>query len=239
MFKLTERMALIASRVRKNSIICDVGTDHAHIPVYLVKTGWVSRALVTDIVPGPLRMAAAMIDKYCLADKISIKMTDGLNDVTSSDAEDFIIAGMGGELIAGIIEGAEWLRDEGKRLILQPMTEAGHLREYLNTHGFKIVDESLVKERKKIYVVITAEYGSEEPVTILTKLVGKRLIEKKDPLLKDYVGVLIRHYEKMHEGLKRSKNKTCSSDAAEAERILSALVEFNRGIGVEKNKRNI
>ena len=57
LFQLGPRLALCAALVRLGSSLCDVGTDHAYLPIWLLKAGKISRALACDINPGPPRDA--------------------------------------------------------------------------------------------------------------------------------------------------------------------------------------
>ena len=62
----------------------------------------------------------------------------------SSDGEEIVMAGMGGELMCEIIGRAPWLKD-GKALVLQPMTKAEELRKYLADNGFVIEKKPLFR----------------------------------------------------------------------------------------------
>ena len=93
--KLDSRLAAIASLVRKNSRLADIGTDHAYIPVYLVNEGVITEAIAADINEGPLRNADKNIMLYGLCDKITTLLSDGLVRLPENSADDIIIAGMG------------------------------------------------------------------------------------------------------------------------------------------------
>ena len=53
---LDARLALAASFVKGRRVV-DVGTDHAYLPIYLLKSGKVRSAAATDINEGPLERA--------------------------------------------------------------------------------------------------------------------------------------------------------------------------------------
>ena len=44
LFTLGPRLALCAALVREGVPLCDVGTDHAYLPIWLIKTGKTPRA---------------------------------------------------------------------------------------------------------------------------------------------------------------------------------------------------
>ncbi len=158
MLKLDERLALCASFVRKKSHIADIGSDHAYLPVYLAKKGYISSALACDIRHGPLENARKNIEKNHLSHIIKTLLSDGLDQVPKEQTDDIIIAGMGGELIVKIISRCEWLKNENKHLILQPMTKANVLRKFLCENGFCIIDEKACISAGKPYSAMLCCY---------------------------------------------------------------------------------
>ena len=54
--KLPGRLKLIAHMVPECNIVCDVGTDHVYIPIYLVNNKN-AKAIASDIRPGPINIA--------------------------------------------------------------------------------------------------------------------------------------------------------------------------------------
>ena len=180
---LDARLLAVAEYVRRGAYVCDVGTDHAYLPVYLVLTGRARCALASDINEGPVLRAKKSVARYSAADKIRVVLSDGLNGAEKYGITDIIIAGMGGELIAEIIDKAKWVRDIRYRLILQPMTHAEILRKYLVEGGFEIKDENIVTEQNdsKIYQIICAEYtGIAESYSNEELLLGKHNIARND-----------------------------------------------------------
>ena len=176
--KLSERLRTAASYVRSGAFVADIGTDHAYLPIYLVVNGIANQALASDINEGPIMKARENIAKFLLTDKIFTQISSGLDGVTKYSPTDIVICGMGGELIARIIEASPYVKKAGIRLILQPMTCITELREYLS-HGFNIIDESIVCEDGKIYQIICAEYdGCEHTYTKAELELGKINIEK-------------------------------------------------------------
>ena len=69
------------------------------------------------------------------------------------------IAGMGGRLIARILEeGLDKLANV-ERLILQPNNREDDLRIWLQDNGFQIVAESILEEAGKFYEILVVEAG--------------------------------------------------------------------------------
>ena len=176
--KLTPRLLTAVSYVRGGRLVADIGTDHAYLPIYLCEqrkltpvtagNGEILCAVAADINKGPVERADEHISEARLTKYIKTVQTDGLNGLDLYDPADIIIFGMGGELIASILAAAPWVNAEGKRLILQPMTHAEKLREYLLAAGYAIVGETLSREGDRIYQTICAEPASGAPAVSLT-----------------------------------------------------------------------
>lgn len=158
---LSRRLLLIASLVSKGARVCDVGTDHARLPIYLIEEKIAKRVIATDIRPLPLENAKKNIAASGVKG-IELRLCDGLSAVKKSETDTVIIAGMGGEVISGIISRAELLSKQPyPLLILQPTTSPEFLRRYLYDNGFKIKSETALKENGKLYSVMTAYFTGE------------------------------------------------------------------------------
>ena len=155
--KISKRLEAAASFVRRGVRIADIGTDHAYLPIYLYMIGAVSGGVVSDINRGPVERAIANLSDYDCNGVFVAQKADGLYGVLAYEPDDIFILGMGGELIAKIIDGEPKIKDARYRLILQPMTHAESLRAFLLENGFEIIAERLVSE-DKIYQIICAEY---------------------------------------------------------------------------------
>ena len=158
LFSLGGRLALCASMVRPGCRLADVGTDHAYLPVWLAKNGQIRSAVAADVREGPLQSARQNIGRYEVAALVSARLSDGLDALASGEADDIVMAGMGGELIARLIGRAPWLRSPEKRLILQPMTSAEELRAFLLQEGFGVLREETAREDNRLYTVMLVCY---------------------------------------------------------------------------------
>ena len=184
--KLSPRLMSAAEFVRPMAVVADVGTDHAYLPIYLCKTGKIRSAVASDINEGPVERAKINIASHSLAKKIAVCHTDGLSGIETYSPTDVVICGMGGELIVDIISKAEWTKNRDIRLILQPMTHAEKLREYLCESGYLIIDEALARE-EKVYQIICAEYRGERVEYSPMELVfGKQNLERGGDDLRAY-----------------------------------------------------
>lgn len=165
LFGLSPRLALCAALVREGSALCDVGTDHAYLPIYLLKSGKISRAIASDINPGPLASAASNAERYGVQEQLSLRRSDGLREIGEQEADDIVIAGMGGELILRIVAETPWLWQKEKRLILQPMSSAEELRIGLRDLGVAVLEEHAAEDAGKVYSAFACSYLGTTPET--------------------------------------------------------------------------
>lgn len=171
MQNLSKRLSLVASFVRTGSFVCDVGTDHGYLPVFLLKSKKVRGVCATEINKKPFENAKKTFREEN-AD-IDIFLCDGLGNESLKKADTVIIAGMGGEVISGIIDRAPFLKSGDKSLILQPMTAAGELRSYLIENGFYTEKEQAVCDGGKVYGVMAVRYdGTKRTADALCRRIG-------------------------------------------------------------------
>ena len=174
-FSLNSRLRSAAGFVRQGATFADIGTDHAYLPIFLLNEGKISRAHLSDINEGPLRSAQSNVSEAGFSDRVDFHLTSGAAALSGLGICDFAICGMGGELIADIIEAAPYLKDENINLILQPMTRQAYLRTYLASRGFAIVDESYSYDAGKYYVCLLASYrGDVREISPSEAEIGKR-----------------------------------------------------------------
>ncbi len=155
---LDSRLRLAAELVRPGSRVADIGTDHAFLPVALVSEGRCPSAIASDVRRGPVDNARRTVEQASLTAAVSVRLGDGLQTVRPEEADDIVIAGMGGETIVEILRAAPWVRDPHYRLILQPMTRAEKLRGALYADGFEILAERVTCVGRHWYTVIHAAF---------------------------------------------------------------------------------
>lgn len=159
MQKLSKRLNAVASLVKPGSEIADVGTDHGYIPVFLCESGIIKSAVASDINEGPLSSCEALVKQEGLEERISIRLSNGLDELCSDEFDTVIIAGMGGELIADILSRCDYI--SSKHIILNPMTHPELARKFLYDNGFEIVNDFIVKDGHHYYSVFDAVYTGE------------------------------------------------------------------------------
>ncbi len=197
----SKRLLEIASLVKQNAIVGDIGTDHGYIPVYLIEEGIAKKVIGSDISKGSLKKIIDYVKSKGLEDKIDTRLGNGLEVIKPFEIDTVIIAGMGGILIKDILDKNWKLTKSINNFILQPMIGAKELREYLLDNGFTIVENKLLKEDGKYYEIINAKTGIEPKWSEFNLEIPRDLIEKKHPLLEEYVRHKLDYSENILESL--------------------------------------
>lgn len=157
---ISKRLELVASFVPQGSVLLDVGSDHAYLPIELVERDQIEGAIAGEVVEGPYQSAVKNVEVHGLKEKIQVRLANGLAAFEEADQVSVItIAGMGGRLIATILEEGLNKLANVERLILQPNNREDDLRIWLQDHGFQIVAESILEEVGKFYEILVVEAG--------------------------------------------------------------------------------
>ena len=161
--KLDERLSAVASLVRNGKRVADIGTDHGYLVAYLVENGVCPGGIAADLRKGPLENARQTVIQQGLSNEIELILSDGLQNIPENACDDIVIAGMGGNLIAEILEKAPWVKNKRINIVAQPMTHAEVLRQWFIDNGFSISEEKTATDGKRYYCIISASYnGSSE-----------------------------------------------------------------------------
>ncbi len=162
---LDGRLLSSASLVGAGGVLADIGTDHAYLPIFLLKAGRIKRAVLSDVNEGPLASARENARDAGVLDLCDLVLTDGARGLEGYGITDYAVCGMGGELIARIVGESEDMKRRGVRLILQPMSRPEKLRRTLFAEGYSILEERYSAADGKYYVAFLARYtgAASEP----------------------------------------------------------------------------
>lgn len=199
---LTERLSTIEALIPQGVRVADIGTDHGHLPISLIKSGKSERVIASDIREKPLENARKNIEKTMTVG-VELRLGDGLSPVKPDEVDYIVIAGMGGEVISEILASAEWTKDKKYTLLLQPMTSADALRRWLSENCFRICLEKAVLDGGKLYTVIKAVYsGEKEPESEAFYRIGR--LDKADPTAALYIEKQVNIIKKCIADLEKS-----------------------------------
>ena len=165
--QLGNRLETIASLVpEKTAVLADVGTDHAYLPIALVRRKTAESAVASDVREGPLQRAEEHIRREGMENSIRTVLADGLAPLEKYSPDVCVIAGMGGDLISRIVSDASFTQSlqSPPLLILQPMTKSEVLRKYLSEAGYAILTENICAEDERIYEILSVRFRGEEQI---------------------------------------------------------------------------
>ena len=157
--KLSKRLQLVGEFVPTGAKLLDIGSDHAYLPIALTQMGKIKHAIAGEVVQGPYNSAKSNVLSFGLEHAITVRLANGLAafDPNIDDVDTITICGMGGHLIADILDAdSEKLKDIAT-LVLQPNNGERTLRQWLQAHQFKISHEKIMSDNDKIYEIIVAQ----------------------------------------------------------------------------------
>lgn len=206
MKQLPERLQAIARFIPRGKRVADIGTDHALLPIFLVKEGISPEVIASDLNKGPLEAARKNVVTEGLWEHIILRLGNGLTTIKSGEADVAVIAGMGGGTIRSILElcGSQVPVNQ---LVLQPMGDSGILRKWLAGNGWKFENEDIIEEDNRIYEIISVIPGVEDTTDADIISLGPRLVEKQHPLLQKIIDWEIEKNRKIMLELENSNNR--------------------------------
>ena len=219
--ELSPRLQQIADWVPQGARLCDVGTDHGYLPVWLVLQERVSSVIAADLRPGPLNRARETGRRHGVEKKIDFRLCDGLAGIVPHACDTIVIAGMGGENIAGILRRAPWAAEGSHTLLLQPQSRSEVLRGFLAEHGYAIMREALVEDREHLYPVMEVTAG-EMTLTPGQRLCGVKLLH--DPLWDRYLIEKIIQLQSVAAGRSHASDPESRRRADEARDLATELL---------------
>ena len=194
---LDPRLSMIAEMLGTCTSCADIGSDHGRLGAFMLQNRRCERMCLTDISAPSLDKARKLIALLGLEEKTGFYVGDGALALEEK-VDAAVIAGMGGETISEILENSAG-KLTGARLILQPNVAAPQLRRCLNRCGYRIQDEALVRDGRRIYVVIEAVPG-EQLLSDAEYEVGPVILKKRPEALRDYTAFRLRVAEKALAG---------------------------------------
>ena len=215
---LSDRLLLCAGFVCKGARVADIGCDHGYLGIYLLKNGIASSVIASDVREGPLQSDIRNAHKYGVGDNMSFYLSDGVSNIPR-DFDTLVCAGMGGDTMVHILESAPWLKDGQYRMILQCQSKTPLLRRYLSENGWRIYEESVLRDGKFLYTVMEVGYRPEYPkLTVGEWYFPPALLENPSKDVPAY-------YQWVTEGLRISTAHQDDPEKKQALKELESLAE--------------
>ena len=199
---LTPRLDAIAKSIDECDTIADIGSDHAYLPIYLIKKGKAKKAIASDINKGPAEISKSRIKQNGLERYIEVRIGDGLKVLDKEEAEIIVVAGMGGLIMRDMLSESIDIARGAKEIILQPMRDSRALIKWLIENAFQVINGEIIKEGNKFYEIIWACYKENSYCKKNAKIINEGMYYKNTPALHEYINSKIDEYTKVLEYLK-------------------------------------
>ena len=203
------RLSTLAQMVDQGARVADIGTDHAYLPIQLVKDGKVDYAIASDVAAGPLENAEKDIIAAGLKNKIETRLGSGLETISAKDRIDtVVIAGMGGKLMTNILNEA-WSRNfHFATLILEPNVGEPSVREWLSAHKYQIINEKIITEAGHIYELIKAQ-ELENTISLTDRQIffGPEILKEKNQVFYQKWRDQLAYHQRLLTNLNKAQEK--------------------------------
>lgn len=184
--KLSKRLSAIANMIDKNSSIIDVGCDHALLDIYLLQNKMIKKSIASDITIGALNQADKNI-ALSNVKNIETRLGNGLDTLNEKDKIDTVVmSGMGNITIKAILTNNKEKLKNINTIVIQSNTGYNTIRDDLTKLGYYIDDETLVKERNIVYVVMKFKKGQKK-YTKKELYFGPILLKNKNELFNELI----------------------------------------------------
>ena len=224
---LSLRLNTVIDTVVKCGTIADIGCDHGYVGMSLVREGIASSAICCDINKGPLTAAEDNIKAAGLEDRIETRLSNGLHNIKPEDKiESIVIAGMGGSLMAEILEEGRKIVEGLSQLVLQPQSELFLVRSKVRELSMHIESEKFIKDMGKYYWIMDVRRGKSESMGSMQDFYdkySKYLIDNKDNLYREYIKESVEINKGYLEGIEASKQGPLLTKIEELERVLELI----------------
>ena len=180
---LSMRLERVATHVPAGARLADIGSDHAYLPVALMRRGVIAAAVAGEVATTPFHAARRTVDDNGLAQHITVRLADGLAAIEVADEISAIsLCGMGGETIRGILDCGKAHLNGRERLVLQPNGGEQPLRQWLMDNHYRILCEELLRENGFYYEIIVAERVGPVTYTAEQLYFGPLQMQARSPL---------------------------------------------------------
>ena len=158
------RLERVAAHIPADAHLADIGSDHAYLPVALMRRGVIAAAVAGEVALTPFLSAKRTVRDNSLEQRITVRQASGLAAIEPGDGITAIsicgmggMGGMGGETIRDILDNGKAHLSGRERLILQPNGGEQPLRQWLMENDYCILYEELLRENRFDYEIIVAE----------------------------------------------------------------------------------
>ncbi len=177
------RLERVAAHMPAGARLADIGSDHAYLPVALLRRGAIAMAVAGEVALTPFRAAERTVGENGLEQQISVRLANGLAAIEPEDGITAIsLCGMGGETIRDILDSGKARLSGQERLILQPNGGEQPLRQWLMENDYRILCEEVLRENRFYYEIIVAERAGPVTYTAEELYFGPLQLQARTPV---------------------------------------------------------
>ena len=151
---VSKRIEFIIENLDKVDTIADIGTDHGYVPLIALEREICNKAIACDINKDPLDKAKLNAILEGAGDELEFRLGGGFEPLNINEANEVVIAGMGGNLIRDILEADIEKVKSVDCLVLVPAQNPEVLREYLYNNNYEIIKEDLCFDEEEKYEIV-------------------------------------------------------------------------------------
>ena len=215
---LSKRLQVCAGFVSPGDRVADIGCDHGYLGIHLLTQGIAKSVIAADVNEGPLQSAIRNAEKYGVREKMTFFLSDGVRSIPR-DFDTLVCAGMGADTMVSILEAAPWLKSNQYRLILQCQSKNPMLRCYLSDSGWRITEESVLRDGRFLYTVMEVYYQPDYPRLSLGECwFPPALLENPGPETVEY-------FRRLYDGLALAVAHGETGEKAQALAFMDALAD--------------
>ena len=218
---LSKRLLACCGFVSPGNRVADIGCDHGYLGIHLLKNNIAASVIASDVNEGPLQSAVRNAEKFGVRDRMTFYLSDGVRNIPQ-DFDTLVCAGMGADTMVSILTAAPWLKAKQYRLILQCQSKTPMLRQYLSEQGWRITEETVLRDGRFLYTVMEVIYQPDSP----RLTVGQWYFPPA--LLKNPARELPEYYQRLCFSLRRAiggRKENADPQMIAALRELEALAE--------------
>lgn len=197
--EVSNRIEFIIENLENVEVLADIGTDHGYVLLIALERGICNKAIACDINKDPLDKARLNAILEGAGDELEFRLGGGFEPLEVNEANEVVIAGMGGNLIRDILEADLEKVKSAEYLILVPAQNPEVLREYLYKNNYEIIKEDLCLD-EGIYYELFKVRSAEGQTTELDSIyyeISPILLRSKHSLMKDFLQNKIDEYNKI------------------------------------------
>ena len=204
----------------------DIGSDHAALPLALLRAGRAERVIIVEKTAGPLEVARLAVRRCGLEARAELRLGDGLAPLWPHELASVSLTGMGARTMLGILERGRAAGRVPEWLVTQPNDDARRLRLWAGANGYHLVAERLAPGFWRYPVLrferLTGPDSAYAGLPAAAALAyGPHLLRQRHPLLLQEVWAQLRRLE----GLERHARPQVLSELATVRSALDWLEE--------------